>query len=858
MRKLLSVITLSALGFAVSAETLTWIGAEESPGLWNLDPENAVWKNGASENVPWSNGSTAVFPEGGPVSIKIGGGVSAAQIHTRSDLLISGDPLTISGLVIDPGVRDIRILSGLNAPDGLSVANALLQNSDGEYDGEKDGWMTTNETIVVFKNFPLKAVNGIKGVLDGNWAGGKAEAGGYFWAYDPETDTATVQFQRFDRWGNFVKGVKVLFAQQGEDIAGKMVWAKYVTAYDPGEIGIDLEQSGADIKVAENPRSDGYIVSKMSIIFPDGTQPVVRLEGRASIGQSIEIGKGAALCLTNNAVLNGNAVSNRIVNNGTFIQASNLAHTFWGAMEGSGKMVVDVPNDLNTNMCAFAGYVGDPDHETRFPDVNLCEIDSLAGEMGGMLSGLLPDYIARSHHLRQTDDPNVLVAQMQFVEIAIGGSKNSYLKCVGIRLEQVGKDVVATPRYSKYVQINNGSPKFGYDFDNFYAATNTVFTGQWPANGYGIHNFGIVTRSRWVVKSLQPCTYTGGTHIRRGKMEDRTPNAFNHTNGGVIEIDPEGELYMNVTNCWAESRPGGGGEDNLLWVKGLLTLDKEWLIGYSKWILVDGGEIDLRFSYYPGDSWQYIEHLTLRNGARLTGNAMRTGYASITPPYLCAVDGTTPCTNAAGIILVRRTDWNGESKYLYYHLEIEDVTDSPEPDYLISGPITDVGQNKDTSPGLTVVKKGPGTVLVTGTNTSTSDIQVVEGTIALGNSRALAGNRILLEGGSLELLAPDLRAGLLEVTGGDAAAAIDLGKAGEEGSISFADSSGIAWDGDLIVTGNLRPGRVRFGTGPRALTGDQVARIRCRHPAFEEPQKVILNPDGWLTLAPKATLLILR
>ncbi len=131
---------------------------------------------------------------------------------------------------------------------------------------------------------------------------------------------------------------------------------------------------------------------------------------------------------------------------------------------------------------------------------------------------------------------------------------------------------------------------------------------------------------------------------------------------------------------------------------------------------------------------------------------------------------------------------------------------------------------------------GTGTTILTAANSYTGPTTVSAGILQLGAANTLpTSSPVILGSGTLALGGFANAAGALTVTG---TAKIDLGTSG---SLSFADSSGATWTGNLVLTGTRGATTLRFGTDASALTPDQLSRISCNG------KNVYLDASGYLT-----------
>ena len=227
------------------------------------------------------------------------------------------------------------------------------------------------------------------------------------------------------------------------------------------------------------------------------------------------------------------------------------------------------------------------------------------------------------------------------------------------------------------------------------------------------------------------------------------------------------------------------------------------------------------------DGNNYINELTLTNGARVVGNPLRCGYFNVTNEthYLSA--GSTANTIDTGIDLFRHNSTGNMTNILI-------LTTSA--DLAITGGIYD--SPGDGNKGACIVKRGDATLTFSGTNTFAGMLTVEAGTIALGSDTALPASAPLkLAGGTISCGVTTNATGRLKLSGN---ATINLG----EGALTFADSSDEAWTegATLTVTGAdpLSAQAIRFGTSANGLTSAQRRAIRYNG------EKCYLDGNGYL------------
>lgn len=131
--------------------------------------------------------------------------------------------------------------------------------------------------------------------------------------------------------------------------------------------------------------------------------------------------------------------------------------------------------------------------------------------------------------------------------------------------------------------------------------------------------------------------------------------------------------------------------------------------------------------------------------------------------------------------------------------------------------LTQVGVGYPSAVGVT---PGDASGLVfAGSNTYSGATTVNNGLLRLGADGAIrSASPVILAGGTLDMGRFTNTAGTLAVTG---AGTLVLGP----GALSFANSSGVAWPGELTLAGDLGAASVRFGADSSGLTSAQLAKI---------------------------------
>lgn len=683
--------------------------------------------------------------------------------------------------------------NGLNKFGGLSYSAFLSTN-----------WAT------LFPKATLADYVGAEGMMGGlAIANGPIPASGCFFTNDGSQ--ASCQFQATN--GVYTKCVKVELAQSGPDIAARAVYAKYVSG---SQLGYDFDKGGTVVDVATSLSVNAYGAARTTLTTANNRNSVLTLTGVNTYSGGTRIGNGA-LIIDKSGQLGSGAYAGMIVNHGQLIDNSAADQTFSGAISGSGSLVKGLPFSYETvtysNFLKAAATV-------IISNATLTNFAGAHGKLGGKAfrSGAIPAY-ARFF----ANGGATATFQLQAVD-------DIYTKCVKVELTQSGADIAARAVYAKYV----AGSQLGFDFDKGGTAVAIVSTTN-DASGYGVPETTLTTYPTAWLKLSGTSSYAGGTVINSGVLEaSATSNAL--PSAGGITVNRTGELMLKAGDL-ASTSAGGVGNGNPITVNsgGTLTLVSQYNAGYSRPITIDGGTLNCTVTVAlpagAADSGNYVNNLTLKNGARVTGSKLRMGNGALMSARI-AVSGTQASSIEAGLSLVK----NGTETLTF---DVADATGDPEPDLFIPGIIRDY----PNLTGLPIVKTGAGTMSFSGTNTHFGPFTVTGGTFALGAHNTLNDkNDIVLNGGTLDMGSFSNSVGALTLKN---TSEIVLG----EGRLAFANSSGKTWTKSLMLTGVLDRQTMRFGTNVTGLTSSQISSI------ILNGKHVRITDDGYLAPGLKGTVI---
>lgn len=611
---------------------------------------------------------------------------------------------------------------------------------------------------------------------------------------------AYFQAQIFD--GNYTKCVKVELTQAGSDITAKAIYAKYYDSAGNNFTGYNFDLGGANGTVATSIGAAGYGVRSIRLIV---SQPTLVLSGDSAFNGPTEI---AASTLKLEGRLGKGTMAGSIVNNGSLdLKPSNIQQIS-GAISGTGSLVM---NGVGSSITYNAATL------TTTPVIiatnkPLANYFTAGGVFGDGSMNVFPATLATFYFV---NDGTTATVQLQIYD---GG----HTKVAKVEFKQVGTDITAKIVYTKHCSPDAYNVGADYDY------TGTLYT----------YNLVQVSLHPVRVTLSGNNTYLGGTVVNGCELEATTASSLPALGGIVIN---GGNLILNTANLVVNENVVGG-LNNPITVSsnGILTVANKNNAGHSRLITLIGATMNVTAGV-PSDSENYVCNLTLKNGARVTGNTIRTGNASH-PTF--RIQGTSPSFIEAAIYMVSG-NWS---------LEVDNVTGDDATDLAISG-------NLKNWPGLGpqwTYKRNSGTVSLSGNNSGyTGQVYLEAGYIRLDSMNALtAANAINLTGGALvsttvsnsignvSLNTGSLRMGTNKLIAGTATLAGNTELYTSTGSLAFADSSTITWTAGktLNIVGTLARQSIRFGTTASGLTSTQLQMIKLNGKSTQ----FILDGNGYL------------
>jgi len=817
--------------FALSVGTLPTLG---TTNYWDNNGDTAgfgVAGGSWGAEAKWSADST-------------GASVPTVTDTTDSDDLIFGTAVNglASGTITVNGVNQaFRSITFEAASGSITLSNGTLNlaapastltvnntsntiasvlagfNGLGTYEANArtyTNFLTASSTIL-FTNVTLSRFVRVAAIMSGSSISyTNTPASPYY--FTNSGSTATVQMQAYN--GGYTKCVKVELTQSGSDIAGRVLYAKYHSS-GLNVIGYDFDAGGGtDNSIATSYTAGGYGISLLSLTATH----ILTLSGVNTYSGDTAIGIGT-LEIAGGGQLGSGSYAGSITNSGRFLYNSTADQSLHGVISGTGSLVKDSPGKVSTTVSYTNFLPQAPTLVTVVPNALLSECVSADGIIGGQSvaggGGSVPADAYFFTNLGAT-----VTYQLQAID-------GAWLKCVKVELVQSGVNIAARALYAKYIS-NSGNPP-GFNFDTGIGSTSVGIATSYSTAGYGAAEtvLTITRHSRLTLSGTN--TYSGGTVVNCGVLEAVT-NASALPSTGGITVNSGGELVLRVGPL-PSGNTGGAGNGNPITVNsgGTLTLASIFNAGSTRPITISGGTLNSIVTEDSSDNANYINNLTLKNGAQVVGYKVRMGYFL---PAVITVSGTSASSIAAGLNLVRQSNQT-------LTLNVADVTGNADPDLSIPGVLRDFN---DSLSGLPIVKTGAGTVRLSGANTHKGPITVTAGTVALGTNNTLnANNSFVLTGGTLDMGSFSNVVGTLTVATNSV---LVLGS----GRLAFADSSATSWTNALTLTGTLDSQTLRFGTNTAALTSAQLSAINLNG------KRVRIKIDGYLAPALKGTLICLQ
>lgn len=402
---------------------------------------------------------------------------------------------------------------------------------------------------------------------------------------------------------------------------------------------------------------------------------------------------------------------------------------------------------------------------TVLPAADLKDVVLTGGDMTGGWVDAAP--ACTPYHAATQADGSIIV-QLQRLSWNAG-------RCVRVQLRQNGGNVEAKGIDSygaSNVQLGSDATKWGNPNTGFkdggYIISNLKFSRSGP---YGV--------------ALQGTkTWQGGTKIdgvRLGVLNSIMPDrsTVKVTNGGILQLSAENVFDHYPCNTY-DLAPGTQ-----------LFIDAFDAVNCGDKVIADAAAVKV-----ISDHRAYLNDLTLKNGATLSGHTVRVGN---TGAAVWRTSGELPISISTSIETVR--------------YGTDPMTFDVGADIVLAGNIWEFSSRER----MPLVKAGNGCLTLGGNVTSTANLTLNGGTTVLNGNLTAAG-LVLADDSTLEIAA---------------------GK-----TAMFGDSSALAWTAgkllNLVGAFDDADRTLRIGTTAAALTRPQLKAIRIGS------MRAFLDDEGWL------------
>ena len=413
---------------------------------------------------------------------------------------------------------------------------------------------------------------------------------------------------------------------------------------------------------------------------------------------------------------------------------------------------------------------------TVVEDAQLADVTLTGAVMGG---GWVEGSLDCGLYNAATQSDGSIIVQLQ--RLSWGASR-----CVRVQIRQAGVNIQA-----------KGLDSYGVSGDHLGEdATTWTKNSGFKDSGYIISSLTFSCVGPYGVTLTGGKTWKGGTkvdgvrlNVRGSILPDRS--TVKVVNGGILElaVGNEWNHYPNNTYDLAA---------------GTRLMASAWTsVNSTDTIIADAADV---FFY----DTQYLNKLTLKNGATVSGATIRVGNAE---PVVWRTSGSGTCIVSAPIATVRTS--SGPT-----------LTFDTDADLVLQGGVSELNS---TYAGMQIVKTGVGKLTFGNAVSSTGNLTLAGGTLAVGNGLTAAG-LVLADDSTLEIAA---------------------GKTAQ-----FSASSGLAWTQGNILTLAGAFGEsdqtLRVGTDASGLTRPQARAMR------RDDQKGYLDDLGWVHLTAFPFVLVVR
>jgi len=775
---------------------------------------------------------------GGDVEVAVEDGkVASIAVNTSAneDIVFSGDAMAFAddaqiSLAVE-GTGRLVFNAPVSSAGTISLTN--LNSRIMSYDGAFLP-ATGSGTQIVAENVSIADVMFLPVVFDLPAISGTALP--YFVTRSGSTMTA--QFQLHESGSSYVKCVKVLLEQSGDNLAASILYARYTPGDTPGAVDFEelpvvttTPQVGEAANRAIATTSDqisAYGLCKMALRMANDAAVAVRFT--EPVTGALSISTNVSVSVSGNAVA---AWQSEIRGQGGLLLFEG------GAL---GEAPVQYGRDSSAMPTKTATLLA------ANQSLRNLDIASLSAQLTG--SGLVGNgSLKQAYVCYATNDGLRASAWCQYMDYADNDASRGTVKGVKLAFSQVQKDVYVRIETARSLSQNAGRTyRYGVDLENHPdSKEQTNIAGTPTSAGYGVGEFTVsfdLAVPAVTVDLLAGCTFTNGTIGATGGVALVASDADSVPPYGTVSVGDGADLVVTYN---APSTSGGvGNGTTYLDVKpgGRLRVPCVQAFRYDQKIACDGGLIELGLGGTNPTAWisTYIQNIAL-SGSRIVSSGLpRIGRANENP--VITVRGDTPSFIDSALQLLGSSNL---TKPVMLNFDVADVTSSDAVDFAVRGGIVD--WNSASQSPVTIQKTGNGTMALVGANTFgtsiSGTIKISEGVLLLAeNGVTHAAQYCRFDGGTLTASAGSTNV-IGTITTVSAASRIVL----EEGaSLTFRAVDSAAWTSGatLIIEGN--PGKtstLRIGTTASDLTPSQKAAVKCRVPGSDKLLRVKLDENGY-------------
>jgi hypothetical protein len=414
---------------------------------------------------------------------------------------------------------------------------------------------------------------------------------------------------------------------------------------------------------------------------------------------------------------------------------------------------------------------------TVVADARLADVTLTGAVMGG---GWVEGSQACGLYNAATQSDGSIIVQLQRLSWGAPRCVRVQIRQAGVNVQAKGLDSYATSGDHLGEDATSWGSNNGGFSQGGYIISSLTFSRVGP---YGVTLTG--------AKSWKGGTKVDGVrlNVRGSILPDRS--TVKVVNGGILElaVGNEWNHYPNNTYDLAA---------------GTMLLASAWTsVNLTDTIIADAADVN----FYDT---QYLNKLTLKNGATVSGATIRVGNAE---PVVWRTSGSEPCVVSAPIATVKTSS-------------ASTLTFDTGADLVLESGVSELNA---TYAGMQIVKTGSGKLAVGGAVSSTANLTLDGGTFVVGNGLTAAG-LVLSENSTLEIAS---------------------GK-----TAHFGVSSGLAWTQGKILTlaGAFRETdqTLRFGTDENGLIKTQARAMR------KDGLKAYLDAQGWVRLLARGFVMVVK